>query len=150
MAAATPSYLPIPSDATRVGDWEPDADKSYIRVFDGTHRESDGMCVDVIGVQNIDGSVRRRWVEVGQIGDSREEPVMLEAHEARNFADMVRHDAFREHAQAAEELAATLLAAAEEIERLSRTGGMNGMGDALGELRQHARELASEADGFDR
>jgi hypothetical protein len=122
MTAATPSYrsnIPIPPDATRVGDWEPDAGESYIRMFDGTHRKSDGMCIDVIGVQNIDGSVRRRWVEVGHIGDAREEPAMLEAHEARNFADMVRHETFREHAEAAEDLATKLIAAAEEIERLS-------------------------------
>ena len=29
------------------------------------------------------------------------------------------------------------------------TERMNGMGDSLDELRQHARELASEADSFD-
>ncbi len=118
MTAATPGCIPLPPDATSVGDWEPDADENYVRVFDGTHRESDGMCVDVIGVQNIDGSVRRRWVELGQTGDAPEEPVMLEAHEARNFADMVRHEAFREHAEAAEDLATNLIAAADEIERL--------------------------------
>ncbi len=122
MTGATPSYrfnIPIPPDATRAGDWEPDGGDGYIRFFDGTHRESDGMCVDVIGVQDVDGSVRMRWVEVGHSGDQREEPATLGAREARNFADMVRHEAFREHAEAAEELATQLIAAAEEIERLS-------------------------------
>lgn len=118
----------VPTDATRVGEWMPTTDgMSYVRLFDGTQRQVADVRIDIVGAQRIDGRVFR-FVVVGSLDDAAE-PLQYEAARARRLANetyaVAEVEAIEDPDASAAgfEVAATLIAAADEIERLESVTG---------------------------
>lgn len=117
-------HFPIPTDATRVGDWQLDKRGSFVRMFDGTQRGSGDLRVGIIGVQGIDGVIRGRWIFHGDLNfDS------AEARDMASFCYTVAEVDAVDDPEMAEEacsVAEKLLAAADELDCLSVGGGNMG------------------------
>ncbi len=114
----------VPADATRVSDWLPTTDgRSHVRLFDGTQREAADVRVDILGAQYLNGSVPQRWIVVGSLDASDDEPAQeYDASAARRLANEVdvvaQLEAITDPGMAADgfALADILIAAADEID----------------------------------
>jgi hypothetical protein len=116
----------VPVDATRVSDWLPTTDgTSYLRLFDGTHRDASDVRIDIVGAQRLDGAVSGRWVTVGSLDDTSAETIDYEAPRARQFASEIymvaEIEAITDPEMGADgfALAAAVTEAADEIDRLA-------------------------------
>ncbi|OBB95936.1 hypothetical protein [Mycobacterium sp. 852002-40037_SCH5390672] len=125
MTAGFGLNVPVPRDATRVGEWLPGNDGRLVQVFDGTSRTAAGCSVDIVGQQCADGMVAHRWLTVAPL-DDLSESAGFDAAAARRHAPSL-HNIAEIESITDPELAAegfvfadALQAAADELDLWSR------------------------------